>query len=39
MAVSDRTYVLVTGNVQLAGSLSELLDRPDFSDLMLGQVR
>ena len=39
MAVSDRTYVLVAGCVQLAGSPSELLDRPDFGDLMLGQVR
>jgi ABC-type branched-subunit amino acid transport system ATPase component len=38
MAVSDRTYVLVAGNVQLAGSPAELLDRPDFGDLMLGQA-
>jgi ABC-type branched-subunit amino acid transport system ATPase component len=39
MAISDRTYVLVAGSVQLAGSPAELLDRPDFGDLMLGQVR
>jgi ABC-type branched-subunit amino acid transport system ATPase component len=38
MAISDRTYVLVAGSVQLAGSPSELLDRSDFGDLMLGQV-
>jgi ABC-type branched-subunit amino acid transport system ATPase component len=38
MAISDRTYVLVAGSVQLAGSPGELLDRPDFGDLMLGQV-
>ena len=39
MAISDRTYVLVAGSVQLAGSPAELLERPDFGDLMLGQVR
>jgi ABC-type branched-subunit amino acid transport system ATPase component len=39
MAISDRTYVLVAGNVQLVGSPSELLERPDFGELMLGQVR
>jgi ABC-type branched-subunit amino acid transport system ATPase component len=38
MAVSDRTYVLVAGSVQLAGSPAELLDRSDFGDLMLGQA-
>jgi ABC-type branched-subunit amino acid transport system ATPase component len=39
MAISDRTYVLVAGNVQLAGSPDELLARSDFGELMLGQVR
>ncbi len=39
MAISDRTYVLVAGNVQLVGSPGELLERPDFGELMLGQVR
>jgi ABC-type branched-subunit amino acid transport system ATPase component len=39
MAISDRTYVLVAGSVQLAGSPAELLERPDFGELMLGQVR
>jgi ABC-type branched-subunit amino acid transport system ATPase component len=38
MAISDRTYVLVAGRVQLAGSPAELIDRSDFGDLMLGQV-
>jgi branched-chain amino acid transport system ATP-binding protein len=38
MAISDRTYVLVAGSVQLTGPPSELLDRSDFGDLMLGQV-
>ncbi|HWG65019.1 MAG TPA: ABC transporter ATP-binding protein [Streptosporangiaceae bacterium] len=38
MAISDRTYVLVAGSVQLTGSPDELLARPDFGDLMLGQV-
>jgi len=38
MAISDRTYVLVAGKVQFAGSPAELLDRSDFGDLMLGQV-
>jgi ABC-type branched-subunit amino acid transport system ATPase component len=39
MAISDRTYVLVAGSVQLAGAPAELLERPDFGELMLGQVR
>jgi len=39
MAISDRTYVLVAGSVQLCGTPGELLERPDFGDLMLGQVR
>lgn len=39
MAISDRTYVLVAGSVQLAGTPGDLLDRPDFGELMLGQVR
>ncbi len=38
MAISDRTYVLVAGRVQFAGSPAELLNRSDFGDLMLGQV-
>ena len=38
MAVSDRTYVLVAGKVELEGTPAELLDRPEFADLMLGQV-
>lgn len=38
MAVSDRTYVLVGGKVELAGSPAELLKRADFGDLMLGQA-
>jgi ABC-type branched-subunit amino acid transport system ATPase component len=38
MAISDRTYVLVAGKVQFAGSPAELLGRSDFGDLMLGQV-
>jgi ABC-type branched-subunit amino acid transport system ATPase component len=38
MAISDRTYVLVAGKVQFAGSPADLLDRSDFGDLMLGQV-
>ena len=38
MAISDRTYVLVAGSIQLAGRPEELLSRSDFSDLMLGQV-
>jgi ABC-type branched-subunit amino acid transport system ATPase component len=39
MAISDRTYVLVAGSVQLVGSPDELLARSDFGELMLGQVR
>jgi ABC-type branched-subunit amino acid transport system ATPase component len=39
MAISDRAYVLVAGGVQLCGTPGELLERPDFGDLMLGQVR
>ena len=39
MAISDRTYVLVAGKVQFAGSPAELQNRSDFGDLMLGQVR
>ena len=38
MAVSDRTYVLVGGKVELAGPPAELLKRADFGDLMLGQA-
>jgi len=38
MAVSDRTYVLVAGQVQLHGAPDELLTRADFGDLILGQV-
>jgi ABC-type branched-subunit amino acid transport system ATPase component len=38
MAISDRTYVLVAGSVQLAGAPDDLLGRADFGDLMLGQV-
>jgi ABC-type branched-subunit amino acid transport system ATPase component len=39
MAISDRTYVLVAGSIQLAGPPGDLLERPDFGELMLGQVR
>lgn len=39
MAISDRTYVLVAGAIRLAGSPADLLERPDFGELMLGQVR
>lgn len=39
MAISDRTYVLVAGSVQLVGAPDELLARADFGELMLGQVR
>jgi len=39
MAISDRTYVLVAGSVQLVGSPDELLARSDFGELMLGQVK
>ena len=38
MAVSDWTYVLVAGKVQLAGRPADLLGRADFGDLMLGQA-
>ena len=38
MAVSDRTYVLVGGTVHLEGAPDSLLARPDFGELMLGQV-
>jgi ABC-type branched-subunit amino acid transport system ATPase component len=38
MAVSDRTYVLVGGTVHLEGPPASLLARPDFGELMLGQV-
>ncbi len=38
MAISDRTYVLVAGSVQLVGAPDELLARSDFGELMLGQV-
>lgn len=38
MAVSDRTYVLVGGTVHLEGAPETLLARPDFGELMLGQV-
>jgi ABC-type branched-subunit amino acid transport system ATPase component len=38
MAVSDRTYVLVAGKVELVGPPAELLKRADFGDLMLGQA-
>jgi branched-chain amino acid transport system ATP-binding protein len=38
MAVSDRTYVLVAGKVELAGPPAELLKRADFGDVMLGQA-
>src|SRR5258708_12996639 len=37
MAISDRTYVLVAGKVQFAGSPAELQDRSDFVHLILGQ--
>ena len=37
MAVSDRTYVLVAGRVELDGVPADLLGRSDFGDVMLGQ--
>jgi len=38
MAVSNRTYVIVGGTVHLEGSPETLMSRPDFSEVMLGQV-
>jgi branched-chain amino acid transport system ATP-binding protein len=38
MAVSDRTYVMVGGTVHLEGAPETLMSRPDFGELMLGQV-
>ncbi len=38
MTVSDRTYVMVGGKVYLQGSPETLMSRPDFSEMMLGQV-
>ena len=38
MAISNRTYVLVGGKVELEGTPADLLDRSEFGDLMLGQV-
>lgn len=38
MAISDRTYVLVAGQIELAGRPADLLHRADFGDLMLGQA-
>ncbi|MDQ6949251.1 MAG: ABC transporter ATP-binding protein [Actinomycetota bacterium] len=38
MAVSNRTYVIVGGTVHLEGQPDTLMSRPDFSEVMLGQV-
>ena len=38
MAISDRTYVMVAGKVELEGTPAALLDRSEFGDLMLGQA-
>jgi ABC-type branched-subunit amino acid transport system ATPase component len=38
MEVADRTYVLVSGRVQVSGESKTLIARPDFTDLMLGRA-
>jgi branched-chain amino acid transport system ATP-binding protein len=38
MAVSNRTYVIVGGTVHLQGPPDTLMSRPDFGEVMLGQV-
>jgi ABC-type branched-subunit amino acid transport system ATPase component len=38
MEIADWTYVLVNGRTQIAGAPQALLARPDFAELMLGQV-
>ena len=38
MEVADWTYVLVNGRTQVEGEPETLLARPDFAELMLGQV-
>jgi branched-chain amino acid transport system ATP-binding protein len=38
MEIVDWTYVLVNGRVQIAGAPQTLLGRPDFAEVMLGQV-
>jgi len=38
MGISDRTYVMVGGRVDLWGAPADLLERSDFGDIMLGQV-
>jgi branched-chain amino acid transport system ATP-binding protein len=38
MEIADWTYVLVNGRMQIAGAPKALLARPDFAQLMLGQV-
>jgi branched-chain amino acid transport system ATP-binding protein len=39
MEIADWTYVLVNGRTQLAGPPATLVARPDFAQLMLGQVQ
>jgi branched-chain amino acid transport system ATP-binding protein len=38
MQIADWTYVLLNGRTQIAGAPQNLLARPDFAELMLGQV-
>jgi ABC-type branched-subunit amino acid transport system ATPase component len=38
MEIADWTYVLVNGRTQIAGAPQTLLARPDFAEVMLGQV-
>jgi branched-chain amino acid transport system ATP-binding protein len=38
MEIADWTYVLVNGRTQIAGPPQTLLARPDFAEVMLGQL-
>jgi branched-chain amino acid transport system ATP-binding protein len=38
MELADWTYVMVNGRVQIDGQSKDLLARPDFAELMLGQA-
>jgi branched-chain amino acid transport system ATP-binding protein len=38
MEIAHRTYVLVSGRMQVSGESQTLLARPDFTDLMLGRA-
>jgi hypothetical protein len=37
LGVSDWTYILVAGRVEIAGAASEIISRPDIREVFLGQ--